>query len=251
MRAALVAVKQVPIGAASLRVVAGELTRKGVSHGIDPSSEVALEWALRQRDAGAFDEVIAVTIGDESAIDTLRQAVALGADDAVLVPAEAEPDTRTTARLLAATATRRHAELVVLGYESLDGSSGTVPGAVAATLDRPLVSRMRDGAVQDGVLSGSRDLGAGPQTVSAALPAVVSVVEGAVTPRFPKLKQLMAARSAPITHLTPDDAGIPSSPTAVRTVSIDPVPQQETSARVVGFDEGVNELFDVLTGGAA
>lgn len=251
MRVALVAVKQVPVGGAALRVAAGLITRDGVSHGIDPLNEVALEWALRQRDTGAVDRVMAVSIGDESAADTLRQAMAMGADEAILVAIDGEPEMRVTARLLASVTTRYDAELVILGYESLDGSSGTVPAAVAATLNRPLLSRMRDGALTTDGLTASRDIGDGAQQVSAPMPAVVSVVEGAVTPRFPKLKQLVAARSASITHLTAAELGVASPARVVRTLSVETVPPVTTRARVVDLDAGVEELFAALSGTTA
>jgi electron transfer flavoprotein beta subunit len=249
MPTVLVAVKHVPVGGAFLRAVDGRLTREGISHGIDPINEVALEWALRGREAGAFDRVVAVTMGPDGAVDTLRQALALGADDAVHVCDDllAGADIRTTARVIAAVAAREDAQLVALGYESLDSSSGAVPAAIAACLGWPVVSRFSAGQVVSGSLSGERDLGSGLESVEVALPAVVSLVEGHVTPRYPKLKQLLAAKSRAVVSLSAADLGVVPA-AGERVVGLVEVAGAAKAQRILGLEEGVDELIAVLAG---
>ncbi|MHB8339780.1 MAG: electron transfer flavoprotein subunit beta/FixA family protein [Mycobacteriales bacterium] len=250
MRIALVAVKHVPVGGAFLRVEGARLTRDGVSHGIDAINEVALEWALQAREAGQLDRVVALSMGPRHAADSLRQAIAIGADEAILVSDErlAGADVRTTALVLAAVTTRLSAALLLVGYESLDSSSGAVPAATAAMLRWPLLSRFRGGELDGDVVRGQRDLGSGAQTVEADLPAVVSVVEGHVTPRYPKLKAVLLARTAPITTLTSADLGVTPATGNEVVVGLRKVAGVVKRARFAGFDDGVAELFSLLTG---
>jgi electron transfer flavoprotein beta subunit len=248
----LVAVKHVPVGGAFLRVDDGALTRDGVSHGMDPLNEVALEWALRAREAGTVGRVVCTTLGPPEAVDTLRRALAMGADEVVLVtdPALRGADVRTTGRALAATARQVGASLLLMGYESLDGSSGAVPALVATLLDWPLLTRLGDGELLDGVLRGTRDLGAGPETIEADLPAVASFVEGEVTPRYPKLKDVLRTKSAEPTTWAADVLGIGVAADGERVLRLVEVPQPKKEPRVVGLEEGVDELFALLTAGA-
>lgn len=249
----MVAVKSVPVGGGELRVVDAGFTRDGVSHGIDPLNEVSLEWALRAREIGAVDRVVAVSMGPETAADALRQAVALGADEAVLIsdPALAGADVRTTGRVLAAAATRLQATAVVTGYESADSSSGVVPAVVAASLGWPLLSRVGDAQLDASGLRAMRDLGAGPEKVAVEGPFVMSMVEGHVAARYPKLKAVMAARNAQLTTWTAGDLEVAITAPALTSESLRQVAQPAKEARVLSFEDGVAYLAGVLTGQTA
>jgi electron transfer flavoprotein beta subunit len=253
MRTAVVAVKHVPVGGAFLRIADGRLTRDGVAHGIDPAGEVGLEWAIRAREAGGLDRVVAVTMGPPGAADTLRQAVALGADEALHVCDDrlVGADVRTTARVLAATTARMEATLLVAGYESLDASSGAVPAAAAALLGWPLVSRMSDATLTGSGLRADRDLGGGNESVDVDLPVVVSMVEGRVSPRYPKLKHVLRAKSFPLRVLTAADLDVTPARGGETAAGLIAVPARDKETRVLDFDEGVAELLAVLTGDRA
>jgi len=249
-RTLLACVKYVPVGGQGLRVANGELTRDGLAHGLDPINEVGLEWALQAREAGAVDRVVAVTLGPPEAIDALRKALAMGADEAVLVTDEAfrGAGVRATAAAVAAVALRVDAGVVVAGYESADGSSGAVPAATAALLGWPLVSRLMQGEVSGGLLRGQRDLGHGIENVEADLPAVVSVVEGWVTPRYPKLKDLLRTKAATATTWSGEDLGITAGPPTETVVRLVEVPRPPKAARVLSLEDGVDELLAMLAG---
>lgn len=246
----VVAVKHVPVGGAFLKVVPDGLTRTGVSHGIDPLNEVGLEWAVRLKEKGVALRVVAVCMGPPEAVDTLRRALAMGADEIVLLSdASLEgADVRTTARALAAAARKYEAGIVVTGYESLDGSSGAVPAATAAFLDYALVSRVWDAELQGSTLAATRDLGAGPEAVETELPVVISMVEGHVAPRYPKLKEVLRTKLAEPDRCTASDLDIGRS-RGERVLGIVEVPMPPREPRVVGFDEGVDELFALLSAG--
>jgi electron transfer flavoprotein beta subunit len=248
-RAILVAVKHVPVGGAGLRLEGDHLTREGVSHGLDPINEVALEWALLAREAGIVERVVAVTLGPEDAIDSLRKALALGADEAVHVcdDALAGSGVRTTAEVLAAVARQVGAAALLTGYESMDGSSGAVPAAAAALLGWPLLSRVDSADLAGETITARRDLADGPETVSAELPVVMSMVEGHVAPRYPKLKDVLRTKATPATRFTAADLDVPAAATHETSLVEVPLPPKEP--RVLDLDEGVSELFELLTVG--
>lgn len=252
-----VLVKSVPVGGAFLRPVDGRLSRDGLPHGLDPVNEVAVEWSVRLRETGAIDRVVAISMGPADAGLALRRAIALGCDEAVHVcdPELAGSEVRRTAAVLAASVRLVGAALAVLGYESLDGSSGALPGALAALLGWPLVSRARHAqladrsALPDGSVTVERDVGKGPERVCCGVPAVLSFVDGAVTPRYPKLKEVIAARSAPLRTLTAKDLGLRGAHHTgmrERTLRLEMLPDGDRQPRVVGLNDGVEELYRQL-----
>lgn len=245
-----VAVKHVPVGGAFLRVERDHLTREGVSHGIDPLNEVAMEWALQLRESGEAERVVAITMGPPAAADTLRGALALGADEAVLItdPNLVGADVRVTARALAAATAHVDAGLLVLGYESVDGSSGAVPAAVSAVSGWPLVSRVAEGSCADGTLTATRNLGTGPVTVEVEVPVVVSMVEGHVTPRFPKLKDVARTRNSEPTTLSGRDLEIDVPQVGERVVDLREVAQSAGEPVVLDLEAGIQELLARMIG---
>lgn len=245
-----VCVKHVPVGGAFLRVHDGELTRDGVSHGMDPIDEVGLEWALRQRESGRCDRVVAISMGPPGAAETLRKALAMGVDEVLLVTdaALAGADVRVTARVVAAAIRHLSADVVVMGYESVDGSSGVVPAAVSAVLDIPLVSRVRTADLRDGTVTTERDLGAGPEQAVVQAPVVLSMVEGTLDVRYPSLRDVIRTRKADVP--TVDAAGLQVAtdvwaPQADASLRHTPMPVKEPT--VVGPDAGAETILSFLT----
>ena len=244
-------VKAVPVGGQFLRVVDGELVRDGVPHGLDPLNEVSLELALDARRTGALDEVIAICVGPQHAVDALRRALALGADSVLHVedPALAGADVRTTARVLAAAVQHVDARLALFGYESADGSSGMVPAAVAALLGWPLISRARQGSITDGLVTAGRDVGAGAEIASAGLPAVMSVVDGGIAPAYPTLKQVLRARKAVVPSVTAAELGVnlEADRTTERVTGLRPTPAPMRTRTVLDLDNGIPWLAELLS----
>lgn len=239
-----------PVGGQHLRIDQGQLTRKGVPHGADPINEVAVEWALRLRESGHAGKVIAISMGPDGANDALRGALARGCDEVVWVhdPTLAGSDVRTTARVLAAAIRRSGARLAFLGNESLDGSSGTVPAAVATLLDWPLISLARTLQLLPTAIRARRDLGNRPELVEADLPAVVSIVAGGVDPRYPKLKMALQARHAPIRTLGLKelDLALPNPATRERVLRLETSLAGARSTRIVTSETAVDELERIV-----
>jgi electron transfer flavoprotein beta subunit len=247
---AAVLVKSVPIGGRFLRIEDERLTRSGVLHGLDPINEVPVEWAVRAREAGSIDRVVALMMGPPDASDAVRRAIALGCDEGIIVTDEllAGAGIRATAVALAAAVKSTGASLALFGNESLDGSSGAVPSATATLLDWPLISLARTASLEAGVFRAERDLGMGPEIAEASLPVVASFVAGGVEPRYPKIKELSAARKVELKKFTAADleilSSISSGETVLRLEKIDEGISRRTS--VVGLEEGVDEITRLL-----
>lgn len=249
--------KYVPIGGSHLQVNDDQIERIEVAMGLDPVDEVGLEWALQARAAGMITRVVVATMGPDDAVAVGRRARAMGADDALLVSDGrlAEADVATTARVLARIVRHLQASIAVFGYESLDGSSGTVPAAVAAVLDWPLASRCHTTELHDDVparVVAQRDTGEGRRTIHAHLPAVLSFAEGGVIPRYPKLKDVLRSRKLDIPTLSlddlPPDPGwvAPADRATERVAGVRSLSDAAREPIVLRGTAGVDALLDLL-----
>ncbi|MGH3482657.1 MAG: electron transfer flavoprotein subunit beta/FixA family protein [Nocardioidaceae bacterium] len=238
-----VLVKDVPL--------ADDATDANGPRGLDPISEVPLEWALRQRAAGRAAAVVAIAMGPPAAAETLRRAVAFGVDDTLLVSDPGLPgsDVRRTARVLAAAVDQVAATVAVCGYESRDGSSGVVPSAIAAVLGWPVLSRAAEATwTDDDVIEVERDVGSGPRRERVAAPVVLSFVEGRIDPRYPVLRDVLRSRRASVPEIALDRLAARGLETTrhervVRTERIEP-PRKEPA--YAGPDDGPDAILEIL-----
>jgi electron transfer flavoprotein beta subunit len=206
----VVCVKQVPDTTAKKELTSDfRLNRDQLESVINPFDEYAIEEALRIKETQG-GEVTILTMGPTSAEDTMRKALAMGADRGVLVtdPALLGTDWRGTCVVLAAALKTLDFDLVLTGMESTDARSGLVPGGVAELIDAALVTYVLKLQVEDGKLTANRQISGGYQVVEASLPAVVSVVKGANEPRYPSLKGIMAAKRKEVQKLGLVDLGL-------------------------------------------
>ncbi|MGI8968612.1 MAG: electron transfer flavoprotein subunit beta/FixA family protein [Chloroflexota bacterium] len=220
----VVCVKQVPDTTAKKELTSDFLLNRGsLESVINPFDEYALEEALRLKEAHG-GEVTVVTMGPASAEDTMRKALAMGADRGVLItdPELVGSDWLSTCKVLAAAIKQQSFDLVITGMESTDARSGLVPGGLAEYLGLPLLTYAAAVQVNDGQISIERQIAGGFQQIDASLPALVSVVKGANEPRYPSLKGIMAAKRKEIQKFTladlqiaPQDAGLAGSKTPV------------------------------------
>lgn len=255
----LVLVKEVPDtwGERHLDLETGLLDRSG-SRVLDEINERALELAVSwaERAAGGEDgiEVVAVTAGPATATETLRKALALGADRAVHVLDDGMrgADILLTARVLAAAARRVGFDLVITGEKSTDGDCGVLPAALAELLDVPALTALaaveRDGAS----LRGTRVLDDGVLTIGAELPALLSVTEAFDDARLPSFKGIVAARRKPLEQLTLADLEIDADAAALgepRSIllAVERRPPRSAGVRVSGDGTAVTQLVDFLT----
>ena len=217
-----VLVKEVPDAAVEKRIdtSTGRMDRSGEKN-LNPYDTHAIEAAMQIKEGGAVpvDEIVAVTMGPESAVRALHKAVSLGADRSVHLtdPAVAGSDVAATGYALAQTLKRESPDLVLLGQQSDDGECYTIGAVVADHLGMPSLTQVikmdiaADGGAGSGSLRCERQAEYGYDTVQIKLPAVISVGDAINEPRYPSLKAIMGAKKKPLDAKTAADVEIDAS----------------------------------------
>src|SRR5439155_24300715 len=169
----------------------------------------AVEAALQIK-GDSDTEVVAVSLGPQKALDSLRKALAMGADRAVLISddAAAGSDLVATSRLLAAALAREEPDLVLFGQQASDSDGAVLWAAVADRLERPLISQVAELTHEDGKVRGKRQTEYGYDVIEAPLPAVVAVADAINEPRYPSLKGIMGAKKKPQETVSLADLGV-------------------------------------------
>jgi electron transfer flavoprotein beta subunit len=245
-------VKEVPDAAVQKRIDSGtkRLDRSGEKN-LNPFDTHAIEAAMQIKEGGnaEVEEIVAVTMGPESAVRALHKAVALGADRSVHLTDEAlaGSDVCATGYALAKVLEKESPDLVLLGQQSDDGECYTIGAVVADHLRMPSLTQVIKVEVSDGKLRCERQAEYGYDTVDVELPAVISVGDAINEPRYPSLKAIMGAKKKPLETHTTADVGIEServgeqgSRTAV--LAINPPPEKEPGEIIE--DEDTNETVE-------
>ncbi|GGF33792.1 electron transfer flavoprotein subunit beta/FixA family protein [Subtercola lobariae] len=218
----IVLMKEVPdtYGERKLDPETGIADRAASDAVLDEINERALEFALAHADRNPDTEVVVLTMAPDSATASLRKGLAMGAHSAVHIadPAIVGADYGVTAEVLSAAITRLGFDLVIAGNQSTDGASGILPAMIAETLDLPQLTNLTEISLDDSIVRGTRATDEGVMTVSAALPAVISVTEALAEARFPSFKGILAAKKKPYEmislsdlNITIDDLSVPRS----------------------------------------
>jgi electron transfer flavoprotein beta subunit len=206
-----VCVKQVPDAAAPKRLdPQTKRLDRSVEGAINPFDVHAVEEALRIKEGGEGGEVVLVSMGPAKAGESLRKALAMGADRVVLVTDEAAEgsDLLGTAKALAAVLAREEPDLVLFGQQSSDSDGAVLWAAVAEKLRRPVISQVAELTLADGKARGKRQTEFGYDVIEAPLPAVIAVSDAINEPRYPSLKGIMGAKSKPQETVTSSDLGL-------------------------------------------
>jgi electron transfer flavoprotein beta subunit len=203
-----VCVKHVPEGHSRLDPGTKRLDRSGEG-ALNHFDANAVEEALRLK-GDSDTEVVVVSLGPAKAADSLRKALAMGADRAILVSddAAAGSDLVATSAVLAKALERESADLVLFGQQASDGDGAVLWAAVAERLQRPVVSQVAELTLQDGSLRLKRQTEFGYDVIEAPLPAVVAVSDAINEPRYPSLKGIMGAKKKPFETLSLADIGV-------------------------------------------
>ncbi|MFT7648084.1 MAG: electron transfer flavoprotein beta subunit [Candidatus Poriferisodalaceae bacterium] len=177
---------------------------------LDESDSYGVEMALQLVEAAGGGQVSLVSMAPNSEMKGLRTALAMGAEDAVLIsdPALGGTDALGTAKVLGAAIARMEPDLVLAGVESSDGYTGTVPEMIAGVMDIPSITFAKQITVDSGTVKVQRQTELGFDDVECPTPALVSVTAGVVEPRYPSFKGIMAAKKKPVEELTLADLGI-------------------------------------------
>src|SRR6187200_3464641 len=211
-----VLVKEVPDAAVEKRIDAstGRLNRSGEKN-LNPFDTHAIEAAMQLKEGGSIDvdEVVAVTMGPDSAVRALHKAVSLGADRSLHLVDDvlAGSDVNGTGYSLAQALKQESPDLVLLGQQSDDGECYTIGAVVADYLGMPSLTQVIKIDVQDGALRCERQAEYGYDTVLVQFPAVISVGDAINEPRYPSLKAIMGAKKKPLATKSAEEAGIEAS----------------------------------------
>jgi electron transfer flavoprotein beta subunit len=206
-----VCVKQVPDAGAPKRIdPQTKRLDRSVEGALNPFDVHAIEEALRIKEGSGEGEVVLVTLGPAKAIESLRRALAMGADRAVLVSDDsaAGSDLVASSRILASALGREGADLVLFGQQSSDSDGAVLWAAVADRLRLPVVSQVAELEVSGGKVRAKRQTEFGYDVIEAPTPVVVAVSDAINDPRFPSLKGIMGAKSKPQETVSPADLGL-------------------------------------------
>ncbi|CDG33190.1 MULTISPECIES: electron transfer flavoprotein subunit beta/FixA family protein [Acetobacteraceae] len=214
---------------------------QGVKMSMNPFDEIALEEALRLREKGQADEVVAVTIGAQVAQDVLRTAMAMGADRAILIQTDAEVEPRAVSSLLKAVVEKEQPGLVSMGKQAIDDDMNATGQMLAARLGWPQGTFASKVEIADGRVEVAREVDGGTETVSLSLPAVITADLRLNEPRYASLPNIMKARKKPLETIEAGSLGVDLTP-HLKIVSVAEPPERKAGVIVETVEELVEKL---------
>jgi electron transfer flavoprotein beta subunit len=215
-----------------------------VKMSMNPFDEIAVEEAIRLREKGVATEIIAVSVGPQKAQETLRTALAMGADRAILVMTDDVVEPLAVAKILKAIVDEEQPGLVILGKQAIDDDSNQTGQMLAALLGRPQGTFASAITVEGDFITVTREVDAGLETVKLSLPAIVTADLRLNEPRYASLPNIMKAKSKPLANKTPADYGVD---TAVRltTLKVTEPPVRSAGIKVADVDALVAKLKEL------
>ncbi|HXU52276.1 MAG TPA: electron transfer flavoprotein subunit beta/FixA family protein [Casimicrobiaceae bacterium] len=212
-----------------------------VKMSMNPFDEIAVEEAVRLKERGIATEIVAISCGVTACQETLRTALALGADRAILVESTADLQPLAVAKLIAAIAKKESPQLVLLGKQAIDDDANQVGQMVAALLDWPQATFASKLDIADGKASVKREVDGGLETVEIGLPAVVTTDLRLNEPRYATLPNIMKAKKKPLETVTPEGLGVDVAP-RLATVKVEEPAKRVGGGKVASVAELVDKL---------
>ena len=239
----LVAVKRVVDYNVKIRVKADQtgVELANVKMAMNPFDEIAVEEAVRMKEAGKATEVIAVSLGSSACQETIRYAMALGADRGILVQTDEELQPLAVAKLLKAMVERESPELVILGKQAIDDDSNQTGQMLAALMGWPQGTFASKLKLADGKAEVTREIDGGLETLSLSIPAVVTTDLRLNTPRYASLPNIMKAKKKPIETIPAADLGVDVAP-RLKTLKVSPPPTRSAGIKVGSVAALVDKL---------
>ncbi|MBC8339629.1 MAG: electron transfer flavoprotein subunit beta/FixA family protein [Rhodospirillales bacterium] len=209
-----------------------------VKMSMNPFDEIAVEEGVRLREAGTADELIAVSMGEAACQETIRTALAMGADRGILVETDPGLEPLAAAKLLAAIADKESPDLIIVGKQAIDNDCNQTGQMLATLLGWPQGTFASNLTLKDGKAEVTREVDGGLENVALTLPAVVTTDLRLNEPRYASLPNIMKAKKKPIDTMTPDDLGVDVTPRLTTLKVEDPTGRQagvivETAAELV------------------
>ena len=239
----LVAVKRVVDYNVKIRIKSDQtgVETANVKMSMNPFDEIAVEEAVRLKEAGTADEIIAVSLGAQQSQETIRTALAMGADRGVLVETDEELQPLAVAKLLKAVIDKESPDLIILGKQAIDDDSNQTGQMLAALLGWSQGTFASALNFDGDTLNVTREVDAGLETIALAMPAVITTDLRLNEPRYASLPNIMKAKKKPIDTLTPDELGVDVTP-RLKTLQVSAPLAREAGVIV----ETVAELVDKL-----
>jgi electron transfer flavoprotein beta subunit len=240
---ALVAVKRVIDYNVKIRVKADKsgVETQNVKMSMNPFDEIGVEEALRLREKGIVSEIIVVSLGIAQCQETIRTALAMGADRGILVQTEAELQPLAVAKLLKAVILEEKPELVILGKQAIDDDSNQTGQMLSALLGWPQATFASKLTIADGQAEVTREVDGGLETISIKLPAVVTTDLRLNEPRYASLPNIMKAKKKPIAVTTPEALGVDVSP-RLKVLKVEEPSKRQAGQKVGSVEELVDKL---------
>lgn len=239
----LVAVKRVVDYNVKIRVAADEsqVDLNNVKMSINPFCEIAVEEAIRIKEAGKADEVVVVSIGSKACQETIRAALALGADRGILVETDEDTQPLAVAKLLKKVVDDEQPGLIITGKQAIDDDSNQTGQMLAALLDYPQGTFASEVSLGDNEVEVTREVDGGLETVALKLPAVITTDLRLNEPRYAKLPNIMKAKKKPLDVIAASDTGIDIAP-RLQTIKVSEPPTRSAGIKVSSVAELVDKL---------
>ena len=215
-----------------------------VKMSMNPFDEIAVEEAIRLREKGVATEIIAVSVGPQKAQETLRTALAMGADRAILVMTDDEVEPLAVAKILKGVAEEEGPGLVILGKQAIDDDCNQTGQMLAALLGRPQGTFASEVTVDGDSVTVKREVDGGLETVKLAMPAIVTTDLRLNEPRYASLPNIMKAKSKPLANKTPADYGVDTAP-RLKTLKVAEPPVRSAGIKVADVDALVAKLKEL------
>ncbi|WP_366554544.1 electron transfer flavoprotein subunit beta/FixA family protein [Aquibaculum sediminis] len=239
----LVAIKRVIDAYVKVRVKSdgSGVETQNVKMSMNPFCEIAVEEAVRMKEAGIASEVVVVCCGQQSSQETIRTALAMGADRGILVQSDAELQPLAIAKLLKGVVEKEQPELVLMGKQAVDNDFNQTGQMLSALLDWSQATFASKIEKSDGKLTVTREIDGGLETIEVALPAVVTADLRLNEPRYASLPNIMKAKKKPIDTMSAEDLGVDPSP-RLSVVKVSEPPARQGGAKVGSVAELVEKL---------
>ncbi|UTW02245.1 electron transfer flavoprotein subunit beta/FixA family protein [Amphritea atlantica] len=212
-----------------------------VKMAMNPFCEIAVEEAVRLKEAGIASEIIAVSIGDKACQEQIRTALALGADRGIQIETDSAPDALSAAKLLKAVVQEEQPQLVIMGKQSIDSDNNQTGQMLAALLDYPQATFASEVKVEGDKVQVTREIDGGLQTLELDLPAVITTDLRLNEPRYASLPNIMKAKRKPLEVKAPADLGVEVG-NKVTLVAVNPPAERQAGIKVASVSELVDKL---------
>ena len=239
----LVAVKRVVDYNVKIRVKSDNsgVDLANVKMSMNPFDEIAVEEAVRLKEAGVATEVVVVSAGPTQCQETLRTALAIGADRAILVETEAELQPLAVAKILKVLSEKEQAQIMILGKQAIDDDSNQTGQMLASLMDIPQATFASKVVITDGKASVTREVDGGLETIAISLPAVITTDLRLNEPRYVTLPNIMKAKKKTLEMLKPEELGVDIAP-RLKTLKVEEPPKRSAGVMVADVAALVDKL---------